>query len=155
MAGLFTEFLVEKCATHQSRKSDFGWHRFCFSPCWMRKSIIKAQVILALLDSFQELHLEIWKAWVIIIFISNFMKSRAVYEASLCTFVLRFETLIWPSMRFDISVQKSLVDFNLPQIERKNFPKNILAVERKLWAIFLSRVHLWKQQTPGSRRLKT
>ena len=23
------------------------------------------------------------------------------------------------------------------------------------WAIFLSRVHLWKQQTPGSRRLKT
>ena len=44
----------------QSRKSDFGWHRFCFSPCWMRKRIIKAQVILALLDSLQQLHLEIW-----------------------------------------------------------------------------------------------
>ena len=26
--------------------------------------------------------------------ISNFMKSSAVYEVSLCTFVLRFETLI-------------------------------------------------------------
>ena len=39
---------------------DFGWHRFCFSPCWMRTRIIKAQAILALLDSFQELHLEIW-----------------------------------------------------------------------------------------------
>ena len=44
----------------QSRKSDFGWHRFCFSPFWMRKRVIKAQAILALLDSFQELHLEIW-----------------------------------------------------------------------------------------------
>ena len=36
MAGLFTEFLVEKCAACQSHKSDFGWHRFHFSPCWMR-----------------------------------------------------------------------------------------------------------------------
>ena len=37
MAGLFIEFLVVKCAACQSRKSDFGWHRFCFSPCLMRK----------------------------------------------------------------------------------------------------------------------
>ena len=36
MAGLFIEFLVEKCAACQSGKSDFEWHRFCFSPCWMR-----------------------------------------------------------------------------------------------------------------------
>ena len=27
-----------------------------------------------------------------------------------------------------------------------------MAVERKLWAIFLSWVHLWKKQTPGNRR---
>ena len=33
--GLFIEFLVEKYAACQSRKSDFGWHRFCFSPCWI------------------------------------------------------------------------------------------------------------------------
>ena len=51
MAGFFIEFLVEKCAACQSRKSDFGWHRFCFSPFWMRKRVIKAQAILALLDS--------------------------------------------------------------------------------------------------------
>ena len=38
-------------------------------------------------------------------FISYFMKSSAVYEASLCTFVLRSETMIWSSMRFDISLQ--------------------------------------------------
>ena len=50
----------------------------------MRKRVIKAQAILALLDSFQELHLEIC---------TIFMKSSAVYEASLCTFVSRFETL--------------------------------------------------------------
>ena len=68
------------------------WHRFCFLPCWMRTRIIKAQAIIALLDSFQELHVEIWWAWVITVFISNFMKSGgAVYEASLCTFVLRFD----------------------------------------------------------------
>ena len=33
MAGLFIGFLVEKYVACQSRKSDFGWHRFCFSPC--------------------------------------------------------------------------------------------------------------------------
>ena len=59
MTDLFIEFLVEKCAACQSRKSDFGWHRFCFSPGWIRKRIIKAQAILSLLDSLQELHLEI------------------------------------------------------------------------------------------------
>ena len=60
MAGFFIEFLFEKCAACQSRKFDFGWHRFCFSPCWMRKRVIKVQAIVALLDSFQKLHLEIW-----------------------------------------------------------------------------------------------
>ena len=37
MAGLFIGFLVEKYVACQSRKSDFGWHRFRFSPCLMRK----------------------------------------------------------------------------------------------------------------------
>ena len=32
----FIEFLVDKCAACQSQKSDFGWHRFYFSPCRMR-----------------------------------------------------------------------------------------------------------------------
>ena len=50
MAGLFIEFLVEKCIA-------FGWHHFCFSPFLMRKRVQKSQVILALLDSFQELTL--------------------------------------------------------------------------------------------------
>ena len=32
MAGLSIGFLIEKYVACQSRKSDFGWRRFCFSP---------------------------------------------------------------------------------------------------------------------------
>ena len=46
-------FLVEKYVACQSRKSDFGWHRFRFSPCLMRERVEKSEAILALLDSFQ------------------------------------------------------------------------------------------------------
>ena len=49
--------LVEKCVACQSQKSDFGWQRFRFSPL-MHKRVKKSEAILALLDSFQELHLE-------------------------------------------------------------------------------------------------
>ena len=58
MASLFIGFLVAKYVTRQSRKSDFGWHRFRFSPCLMPKRVEKSEAILALLDSLQELHLE-------------------------------------------------------------------------------------------------
>ena len=59
MAGLFIRFLVEKCAACPShRKSDFRWHRFRFSPCLMRKRVKKSQGIRALLDGFQERHLD-------------------------------------------------------------------------------------------------
>ena len=62
MASLFIGFLVEKYVACQSWKSDFGWHCFCFSPCLMRKRsrkrVKKSEAILALLESFLELHLE-------------------------------------------------------------------------------------------------
>ena len=51
MAGLFIGFLVDKWVV-------FGWHRFRFSPCLMRKRVQKSQAILALLDSSQEMTLE-------------------------------------------------------------------------------------------------
>ena len=51
-------FLVERCVACQSRKSDFRWHRFRFSPCLMHERVQKSQAILALLGSFQGLHLE-------------------------------------------------------------------------------------------------
>lgn len=50
MASFFIGFLVEEYVACQSRKSDFGWHRFRF--------IAKSEAILAFLDTFQELHLE-------------------------------------------------------------------------------------------------
>ena len=64
----------------------------------------------------------------VFVFISNLMKSSAVYEVSLCSFVLRFETMIGPSMSFGISLQdfkKPIVDIFLPQIQRKNVPRSI------------------------------
>ena len=85
MAGLFIEFLVEKCAACQSQKSDFVWHRFHFSPCWMRveKSLKRLSGAASRMVSLSY--------YCVCFFISNFMKSSAVYEASLCTFVLRSE----------------------------------------------------------------
>ena len=60
MDSLFIGFLVEKYVTCQSRKSDFGWHRFRFLPCLMRKRASEKSeaILLALLDTFRELHLE-------------------------------------------------------------------------------------------------
>ena len=52
--------LVEKCAACQSRKSNFGWHRFFFHlVSFVRGLHSQSRAILALLDSFQELHLEL------------------------------------------------------------------------------------------------
>ena len=39
--SLFIGFLVERSVACQSRKSDFGWHCFRFSPCSMRKEYSK------------------------------------------------------------------------------------------------------------------
>ena len=79
------------------------------------------------------------------VFSSNFMKSSVVYAASLCTFI-RIETTIWPSIRFDISLQnfEKPLDIFSPQIETKRSEEYlviILAVKRKLWAILLPWVH--------------
>ena len=78
----------------------------------------------------------------------GFMKSSVVHVAILCRF-LRFETVTWPSIRFDVSLQnlKKPLDIFWPQIERKcseEYLAVILAVKRKLWAIFLPLGHLEK-----------
>ena len=46
-------FWLRNTSLWQSRKSDFVWHRFRFSPCLMRKTVENSEAILALLDSFQ------------------------------------------------------------------------------------------------------
>ena len=48
MASLFIGFLVEKFVTCQSRKSDFGWHRFRFSPSLMHKGVAESEAMLYL-----------------------------------------------------------------------------------------------------------
>ena len=53
MDSLFIGLLVVKYVACQSWKSDFGCHRFRFSPCLMRKMVEKSEAILAFLDSFQ------------------------------------------------------------------------------------------------------
>ena len=137
MAGLFIGFLVFAC---KSGKSDFGWHRFLFHLPWYVRGFKSLKRFWPYLTAFR-------------ICISNgniynFMKSSTVYWASLCTFV-RFETMIWPSIRFDLSFQ-NFRDIFSPQMERKRSEEYLvinLAEERKLWAIFLPQVHLWKKQT--------
>ena len=53
MASLFIGFLVES-------KSEirFQMASFSFSSCLMRKRVAKSKAILALLDTFEELHFE-------------------------------------------------------------------------------------------------
>ena len=67
---------------------------------------------------------------------------------SLCARFLR-ETMIWPNTQ----LKKSL-DIFWPRLERKRLTEYkviLLVVKRKLWKIFLPRVHLEKQQTRPSR----
>ena len=53
MASLFIGFLVES-----KSKIRFRMATFSFSSCLRRKRVAKSEAILALLDTFQELHLE-------------------------------------------------------------------------------------------------
>ena len=53
----FIGFLVEKSFACQSRKSNFRCHSYGFSPYLIRERV-ESEAILALLDSFHELHRE-------------------------------------------------------------------------------------------------
>ena len=53
MASLFIGFLIESKSEIQFRMASFS-----FSSRLMRKTVAKSEAILALLDTFQELHLE-------------------------------------------------------------------------------------------------
>ena len=78
--------------------------------------------------------------------------------SSLRTFV-SFETMIWPSISFDISLQnfKKPSDIFSPQIERKRSKEYlviILAVKESFERFSCLEFIFEKKQTPGSR-LKT
>ena len=134
-AGLFIEFFVEKCTACQSWKSDFGWYCFRFWPCWMRveKTLKRFWPYLIAFMSYisngkpEQLLCTVYVfffSFICLISWSRVQFMRLVYT---CLY-LRSETVIWSSMRFDISLQgfkKPLADIFSPQIERKNVPKSI------------------------------
>ena len=149
--GLFIALLVEKCTACQSHwKSDFGWHRF---QNWAYS--------LALAWGVRELKSlkRFWNIW----WLSE-AASRLVSLSNYCLWCVFFfgflKSSVW-FMRLKLKHEQwsnyNSIRFKKPQIQRKgseDYLVMILAVNRKLWAIFLPRVHLEKEQTPGSR-LKT
>ena len=77
-----------------------------------------------------------------------FVKSSIVYAFTLCIFV-RFETIIWPSIKF-----KTSWDIFWRRLEWKRFEEYLVILFRPIgckktpWPLFLPRsVHLEKQQT--------
>ena len=88
-----------------SRKSDFGWHRFRFSPCLMRKRVEKPEAILAfkhliVFSASRMVSLSNYFIWCLFLYLVQWSRVYFMGLFSLCTFV-RFETMIWPSIRFD------------------------------------------------------
>ena len=105
MAGLFIGYLVEKYVTFQSRKSDFGWHCFRFSPWLMCKEGWKVWSDTGLtwyLSGAASRKVRLSNYCMIIdVFISNLMKSSVVYAAILFMYVCKIwdndltEYLVW------------------------------------------------------------
>ena len=117
--------------------------RLLTCPCLRRKRVEKSQAILEHLMTFR----------------SSVSTGKPEQLLSLvCAYGLcglglyTSNDLTYNSIRF-----KKNLEIFWPQIQRKGSEEYlvmILAVNRKLWAIFLPRVHLEKEPTPGSR-LKT
>ena len=153
MAGLFIALFVDKCTACESHwKSDFGWHRF---QKWAY-SLALAWGIRGLKSLMQ-----FWNPWW-----PSAAASRLVSLSNYCLWCVFFlvfwsrayglcglslytsNNLTYNSIRF-----KKPLDIFWPQIQRKgseDYLVMILTENRKLWAIFLPRGHLEKEQTPGS-----
>ena len=152
MAGLFIALFVDKCTACQSHwKSDFGWHRF---QKWAYSlALAWALKILEHLMTFRS-SISTGKPEKLLSLMCFFFFSVSWSRAyGLCGLSLYTSNdLTYNSIRL-----KKPLDIFWPEIQRKcseDYLVMILAVNRKLWAIFLPRVHLEKEQTPGSR-LKT
>ena len=154
MAGLFIALYVDKCTGCESHwKSDFGWHRF---QEWA-SSLVLAWGVTGL-KSLQRF----WNTWW-----PSEAASRLVSLSNYCLWCVFFFSVSWSradglcglslytsddltnnSIRF-----KKPLDIFWPQIQRKgseDYLLMILVVNRKLWGIFLPRVYLEKEQTPGA-----
>ena len=154
MAGLFIALFVDKCTACQSHwKSDFGWHRFqkwaySLALAWGVRGLKILEHLMTFRSSISTGKPE--KLLSLICFFFSVSWSRAYGLCGLSLYTSN--DLTYNSIRF-----KKPLEIFWRQIQRKcseDYLLMILAVNRKLWAIFLPRVHLEKEQTPGSR-LKT
>ena len=157
MAGLFIALFVDKCTACQSHwKSDFGWHRFqkwaySLALAWGVRGLISLK--------------RFWNTWWLseaasrLVSLSNYCRWCVCISVSwsraygLCGLSLDTSN----ELTYNSIIFKKPLDISWLRIQRKGSEVYLvlnLAVNRKLWAIFLPRVHLEKEQTPGSR-LKT
>ena len=154
MAGLFIVLFVDKCTACQSHwKSDFRWHRFqkwaySLALAWGVRGLKILEHLMTFRSSISTGKPEKLLSLMCFFFSVSWSRAYGLCGLSLYT----SNDLTYNSIRF-----KKPLDIFWPQIQRKgseDYLVMILAVNRKLWAIFLPRVHLEKEQTPGSR-LKT
>ena len=126
----------------QFRMASFSKMSLLTCPCLRRKKVEKSQAILEHLMTFRS-SISTGKPEQLLsmmCFFSVFW-SRAYDLCGLSLYTSN--DLNYNSIRF-----KKPLDIFWPQIQRKgskDYLVMILAINRKLWAIFLPRVHLWKQ----------
>ena len=139
MAGLFIGFLVEKCPACQShRKSDFGWIAFTHFPSCLMRIIKRVQ------KSLKRLWWPSRASWLVslsyyciwCVFFSGFLKSSVVSATSLCT-------RQWSTITYKENVAKNTMYLVM-----------LLAVKRKLWAIFLPRGSSWSKHREAGLNLQ-
>ena len=140
------------------RISSFSKMSLLTCPCLKRKRVEKSQAILEHFMTFRS-SISTGKPEQQLLSLKCFFSSVSWSRTyglcgGLCCSIRKKKKndVTYNSIRF-----KKPLDIFWPQIQRKgseDYLVMILAINRKLWAIFLPRVHLEKQQTPGSR-LKT
>ena len=134
------------------RMASFSRMSFLTCPCLRRNRVEKSPAILEHLMTFRSSistdKPEQLLSLMCFFFLVSWSRTYGLCALSLYT----SDDLTNNSIRF-----KKPLDIFWPQIQRKgskDYLVMILAINRKLWAIFLPRVHLEKERTPGSR-LKT
>ena len=143
---------LSKSLEIQFRMASFSKKSLLTCPCLRRKRVEKSQAILEHLMTFRS-SISTGKPEQLLSLMCFFFSVSWSRAYGLCGLSLyTSDDLTNNSIRF-----KKPLDIFWPQIQRKcseDYLLMILTVKRKPWAIFLPRVHLEKEQTPGSR-LKT
>ena len=151
MAGLFTALFVDKCTALETRlwMASFSKMSLVTCLCLRCKRVEKSQAILEPLMTFRS-SISAGKPEQLLSLMCFFFLASWSGAYGLCALSLYTSNdLTYNSIRF-----KKPLDIFWPQFQRKGCEEylvKILAVNRKLWAIFFPPVHLEKEQTPGSR----